>query len=117
MIRSSDTVVQTSDARALRTVLAAVEVAARLHAVPDDAHTAGIAARRQRLDRALEAVERMGLAIHPDLERLVVVVTAQLALRHTLPPHVSVRAHGCTPRARHDRATGFRARVAYSASA
>src|SRR5262245_17909740 len=41
-----------------------------------------LAGRRERMDRAFEAVERVALARQHDLERLVVIVTADFASRH-----------------------------------
>jgi hypothetical protein len=48
----------------------------------DDAHTAMAARRRELMDGALEAVERVSLATRHDLERLVVVIAASIADRH-----------------------------------
>src|SRR5262249_45221205 len=53
----------------------------RLHAVADDPAAAVVAARGEGVDRALEAVERVGGAVD-HLERLVVVVAADFAARH-----------------------------------
>jgi len=39
--------------------------------------------RRQRVDRALEAVESVTLSAHDDFKRLVIIVLANLACRHT----------------------------------
>src|SRR5205085_3869508 len=62
---------------------AAEEPAIDLHPVPDDPARAVFTHRRQPRDGALERVER----VHPpggvDLERHPVVVTANLARRHT----------------------------------
>src|SRR5262249_45732535 len=58
---------------------AAEHAAALLHAVPEDAHVAVGAARRQLLDGAFEAVEHVDRAGHLDLERLIVLVAAGLA--------------------------------------
>src|SRR6266705_2579061 len=53
-----------------------------LDAVTDDADAAVIAGRRERMDRAFEAVERMGVSVHRHLERLVVIVAAGFASGH-----------------------------------
>jgi len=50
--------------------------AASFHAVPDDFAAAMIAFRCNHLDRALEAIEDMRLALRPDLKRLVIIVSA-----------------------------------------
>src|SRR5206468_1926185 len=55
---------------------AAEKCAARFNAVADDFAAAMLAFRSQRVDRALEAIEIAGAAIHVDLKRLVVVVSA-----------------------------------------
>src|SRR5690606_1081569 len=53
-----------------------------LDAVADDAAATMRAGRRHRVDRALEAVEHMGLAAAYHFERLVVVVAANFTGRH-----------------------------------
>src|SRR6185436_6537829 len=70
------------DAAPARTVRAAEVLAARLDAVPDDRALAVDAARRQRLDRALERIERVGGPTDRDLECFVVGVSAALAGCH-----------------------------------
>src|SRR5438874_2484951 len=65
-----------------RAVGAAVDRSVRLDAVPDDPAVAVIAGRREGVDRALEGVERVRLAVADDLERLVVLVPAYLTLAH-----------------------------------
>src|SRR5262249_54408418 len=55
-------------------MLAAEEGAVLLEAVSDDADAAVRAGRRQRMDRAFEAVEGMAGTVHADLKCLVVVV-------------------------------------------
>src|SRR5919199_4228874 len=55
---------------------------AGLDAVADDLAPAVLAGRCHRVDRALERVERVGLAPTLDRHRLVVVVAADLACRH-----------------------------------
>src|SRR5690606_1454258 len=53
-----------------------------LDPMADDPAIAVRTVRCQRMDRALEAVEGVGAAVLRDLERLVVVVAADVALRH-----------------------------------
>src|SRR5919198_1209237 len=60
----------------------AVEAEAGLDPVADDPAAAVLADRRQRVDGALEAVEGVARPLRDDLERLVVVVAANLAARH-----------------------------------
>jgi len=50
--------------------------------VADDFAPAMIAFRRDYVDRTLEAVEDVRFALEPDLERLVVVVSAMFTLSH-----------------------------------
>jgi hypothetical protein len=61
---------------------AAVEAAVDLGAVADHPAPAVLADRRHQVDRALEAVEDVPPAGRGDLDRLVVVVAADLACRH-----------------------------------
>src|SRR5688500_18400955 len=67
------------DAHRLGAMHAAEEAAARFHAVADDRAVAMVAARRECVDRTLEAVEYMRPAIHHHAERLVVAVSTMLA--------------------------------------
>src|SRR5207244_2101390 len=57
---------------------AAIDAPFLLHAVADDAAIAVGASRREGLDGALEAVERVRGASHRDLKGLVVLVSAHL---------------------------------------
>jgi hypothetical protein len=52
-------------------------------AVAHDTATAVRTNRRQRVDRALEAVESVTLSAHDDFKRLVIFVLANFACRHT----------------------------------
>ncbi len=61
----------------------AEDPAVRLDAVSDDLAPAVLARRREGVNRALEAVERVRRALDSNLEGLVVVVSADLAARHT----------------------------------
>lgn len=54
----------------------------RLDAMPNNSDSAVIALGSERMNCALEAVERVCLASHHNLKRAVVVVTASVALRH-----------------------------------
>jgi hypothetical protein len=60
---------------------AAVDLAVGFHTMSDDAALAMLAARRHGVDSALEAVEGLRLTALRDLERLVVIVPANLASR------------------------------------
>ena len=55
----------------------------RFDAVPDDTAVAVGANRRQRVDCALEAIESVTLSAHDHFERLVIIVLANFACRHT----------------------------------
>src|SRR6185503_20950379 len=81
-LRGLNSVFQTLHARHLGAAGAAVKRAFALHAVPDDLATAMRALGRKRVNGALERIEYVGLALHCDGERLVVIVAADLALRH-----------------------------------
>ena len=63
----------------LGAVIAAEHPAALVQAVTDEAHAAMRAGGRELMDRAFEAVERIGLALRHNLKGLVVVVTARVA--------------------------------------
>lgn len=58
------------------------------HSVADDPGSALGTFRRERADRAFEAIEDVFLAFHRDLERFVVVVSADFALRHANGSHL-----------------------------
>ena len=55
----------------------------RLDAVADDTAVAVGANRRQRVDRALEAIKGVTFSAHDDFKRLVIFVLANFACRHT----------------------------------
>src|SRR5215472_8312252 len=63
-------------------MLAAEEGAVLLQAVTDDADAAVLAGRRQRMDRAFEAVEGVGGTVHAHLKCLVVVVSTGFTSGH-----------------------------------
>jgi len=81
-----------------RTARAAEETIVRLHAVPEDHATAMLAARRELMDGALKAIEGVAKPRRDYLERLVIVVPADLARRHGAPSFGFVLgvAHGVT---------------------
>jgi len=82
LCRGADAVAQAGDAGPLGAMLAAEERPFLLEPVADDADAAIVAFRRQRMDRAFEAVEGMGGTVHAHLERLVVVVSAGFTSGH-----------------------------------
>ena len=55
----------------------------RLDAVADDTAITVRANRRQRVNCALEAIEGVALSAHDDFKRLVIIVLADFAFRHT----------------------------------
>ena len=71
-----------ADACLLGAVGAAVEGFVGLDAVADDLAATVRADRRQLVDRALEAIERVGHAGGHDLKGQMVVVAAHLAFGH-----------------------------------
>jgi hypothetical protein len=59
-----------------------VDHAVMLYAVADDpARTVG-AGRSEGMDRTFEAVERVALAVHDDVESIVVIIAAHVADSH-----------------------------------
>jgi hypothetical protein len=83
LVAALDPVGEAGDARFLGAVGAAEDPAVRLDAVADDLATAVAARRRERVDRALEAVEGVrGTVGGGHLKRLVVLVSAHLTGRH-----------------------------------
>src|SRR6516225_7859105 len=80
--RRADMIAQAGDANGFRAMFAAEEGAVLLEAVPDDADATVLAGWRQRMDRALEAVEGVGGAVHGHLKRLVVVVSTGFTSGH-----------------------------------
>ena len=55
----------------------------RFDAVSDDTAAAVGANRRQRVDCALEAIKDVAFSAHDDFKRLVIIVLADFACRHT----------------------------------
>jgi len=66
-----------------RAVDTAEDLLVCFNAVSDDSAMAVRANRRQRVDRALEAVERVMLAGNDHFKRLVIFVFANFACSHT----------------------------------
>jgi hypothetical protein len=62
---------------------AAEDLSVSFHAVSDDSAVAVRADRRQRVDRAFEAIERVMLAGYDHFKRLVIFIFANFACRHT----------------------------------
>ena len=62
---------------------AAEDFSSLLHAVTDDPAVAVRADRCQRVDRALEAIERVTLAGYDHFKRLVIFIFANFACSHT----------------------------------
>jgi hypothetical protein len=77
----------------LRAVSTAEDPAVRLDSVSDHRAPTVSADRRERVNRTLEAVERVRVACAHDLERLVIVVTAYLADGHLLLLSYSAGSH------------------------
>src|SRR3977135_140774 len=75
----SYSVAQAEHAFDLGAMLAAEERAFLFEPVTDDMNAAIVAGRSQRMDRAFEAVEGVGRAVHAHLKRLVVVISAGFA--------------------------------------
>src|SRR6266478_3340235 len=67
-------------------MLATKESAGLLQAMPDDADSTVIAGWRERMNGAFEAIIGMRLAVHRDLKRLVVVISAGFACSHECSP-------------------------------
>jgi hypothetical protein len=66
-----------------RAVHAAENLCLRFDAVPDNPAVAMRTNRRQRVDRALEAIEGVTLPANDDLKRLVIFVPTNFAFSHT----------------------------------
>ena len=79
-----NTIAQPAFAALSSAMRAAKYSAAVFNAMTDDFAPAVIAFRSYHMNRTLEAVEDVGFVLEPDLERLVVVVSAMFTLGHTL---------------------------------
>ena len=62
---------------------AAIDLSVGFHAVPDDPAVAVWADRRERVDRAFEAVEGVILSGYDPFKRLVIFILANFAFSHT----------------------------------
>jgi hypothetical protein len=85
-ITCSYSVTQADHAFDLGAMLTAEECAFLFEPMTDDMNTAIVAARSQRMDCALKAVEGMGPAVHAHLKRLVIVISAGFASGHDCLP-------------------------------
>jgi hypothetical protein len=59
------------------------DLSVRFDAVADDTATAVRANRCERVDCALETIEDVPLSVHDDFKRLVIIIFANFACRHT----------------------------------
>ena len=59
------------------------DLSVAFHTVAHDTAVAVWTNRRQRVDRALEAIKNVALSVHDDFKRLVIIVLANFACRHT----------------------------------
>jgi len=82
----SDAICQADDAHGARAVGTAEDLVVAFYAVTDYTAIAMRTSRRERVDRAFEAVEHVRLSFQRDLEALVVVVAADLTRRHPSLP-------------------------------
>ena len=83
---------------------AAVEGSMSFNAMPDDPAATVCARRRECMNRALEAVAYMRLAVHDHLEGFVVLVPTHLTGYHrrlSSPRMVTVRESGTVTRSLH----------------
>jgi hypothetical protein len=62
---------------------AAEDLSVGFHAVPDDSAVAVRADRRQRVDRAFEAIECVMLSGYDHFKRFVIFIFANFACSHT----------------------------------
>lgn len=67
-------------------MLAAIDAIPSADAVADHAATAMGAARGEGVNGALEAIEGVGLSVHEDDDRSVVIVAAGFTSGHRVPP-------------------------------
>ncbi|MGZ8993019.1 MAG: hypothetical protein ACXW16_03290 [Burkholderiaceae bacterium] len=75
-------VAQLGDTFVFCAVVAAEHSPVFFQPVPDNAHVAVFARWGEQVDRALEAVERIGPPALSYFERFIVIVSASVALRH-----------------------------------
>ncbi|MCK1713077.1 MULTISPECIES: hypothetical protein [unclassified Bradyrhizobium] len=84
--RGLDSITQAFDTLALGAMLATEKGTRLLQAVSDDTDSTMIAGRRERVNGAFEAIERMRFAVHRDLKGLVIIIAAGFTCRHDLSP-------------------------------
>jgi hypothetical protein len=78
----SGTIAKLSNALLLGAMIAAKETAILLQAVSDDPDTTRRTSRCESMDRALETVVGVGLAVFRYLEGLIIVISASVTLWH-----------------------------------
>ncbi len=74
---------------------AAIDLSVGFHAMPDDPAVAVWADRRQRVDRALEAIECVVLSGYDHFKRLVIFILANFTCSHTQFFRVSAALWRC----------------------
>ena len=79
----SDAILQRRFAGGTRAMNAAEDLSIRFHAMPHDPAVAVWADRRQRVDRAFEAIECVMLSGYDHFERFVIFILANFACSHT----------------------------------
>jgi hypothetical protein len=62
---------------------AAEDLSVRFHTVPDNLAVAMRTDRRQRVNRAFEAIKRVMLSVYDYFERFVIFILANFACTHT----------------------------------
>jgi hypothetical protein len=82
-LQRSRAVFQLRFAGRTRAVDATENLSVRFNAVPDNPAVAVGTNRRQRVDRALEAIEGVTLPANDNFERLVIFIFANFACSHT----------------------------------
>jgi hypothetical protein len=82
-VTSLDSVFQLRFAGCARAMDAAKDLSIGLHTMPDDSAVTVRADRRQRVDRAFEAVECVMLSGYDHFKRLVILILANFACSHT----------------------------------
>jgi hypothetical protein len=94
-----DPVFQLRFASGTRAVDAAENLSLRFDSVPDDPAVALRTNRRQRVDRALEAIESVTLPANDDFKRLVIFVLTNFAFSHTQSARAGQRSRQGFPSA------------------
>ena len=78
-----DAILQLRCAGRARAVDTTEDLSVRFDAMANDTAVAVGTNRRERMDRALEAIENMAFSADYDFKRLIIIVLANLACRHT----------------------------------